>query len=683
MISDLLQLCEQSSLITRTLSPSFHSLVVLPKVEPSTDFPPIHPSTNAPVASPPVVSPLHHTNPFTHSLSTPPPISPCNPFFSLLQQNPFYDHMLTARPLKPSPPPLPYLSTSRPPISHLFPNETSKDSSIVCGSVYSHATRGRTDRAGKRPLPPTPTEMFDSRPSKPAPPAGGLEPESQWDDSFEAFAAGRLQPPGDLTEARRDTSASLLLPSWCDAPGEVGWEPSVSTGSLTNANTTHFDGFAQFLETIPEHNDSVALVDAAHTESNQANSRTNVHFLSSANTDPSSRLPKLSSSSPDPASSGMGSSVEDDFLSCLSSYSDKFSASSAEESEALNLDADVISFEKSCESIRKSRPSESDDHRSQEPHLFRVVQDAVIQHKNGDVLEASPVGTQPQAVVAPLDSPGAERSRLVPAGDLPPTHVMSSSPPDVSFHIITSSPAVKQNSSGLLVEEVTWAGQGAGRHSPIPFGDFPTSPGGGFSELLLPPRSDRSSSSSFLHSLYLSSDSQNYQTCESSSKCSSQPNQTLHLADSTLRGELSGVLMSADAAQEVFPVTSEPSHEETHQRNSLECSSDILQPGFRDERRESRRRRFPGKAPTLQRSHSDGSLTSDEHPCGASSAAFPALTSSAPLTPELTSSPVALSSLPPFANATARSPPSMPQAAAPNPMSLKSQQQQAANQQNR
>lgn len=654
MISDLLQLCEQSSLISRTVSPSFHSLVVLPKVEPSTDFPSIHPSTNAPVASPPVVSPLHRTNPFTHSLSTPPPISPCNPFFSLLQQNPFYDHMLSALPLKPSPPPLPYLSGSRPPISHLFPNETSKDSSIVCGSVYAHAASGRAE---KRPLPPTPTEMLDSRPSKPAPPAGGQDPESQWDESFEAFAAGRLQPPGVLTKARRDTSASLLPPSSCDAPGEVGWETS-----LTNANATHFDGFAQFLETIPEHNDSVALDDAAHAGSNQANSKTNLHFLSSANTDPSSRLPKLSSSSPDPASSGMGSSVEDDFLSCLSSYSDKFSASSAEESEALNMDADVIGFEKPRGSGRKSRPSESDDDGSQDPHLFRVEQDVVIKHRIGDVLEVPPVGTQPQPVVAPPDSPGAERSGLVPAGDPSPAHVMSSSPPDVSLRIITSSPAATQNSAGLPVEEASWAGRGAGRHSPIPFGDVPISPSGGSGEPLHPPRSDRSS---FLHSLYLSSSS-------------SQPNQTLQLADSTLRGELSDVL-SADAAQEVFPGACAPPHEETHQRNSLECS-DILPPGFRGERCESRRRRLPAKAPALQRSRSDGSLTSLEHPRGA---AFPALTSSAPLTPDHTSSPVALSSLPPFANATARSPPSMPQAAAPNPMSLESQQQQAANQQNR
>ncbi|XP_018521768.1 rab11 family-interacting protein 5 isoform X2 [Lates calcarifer] len=102
------------------------SLVVSPKLEPSTDpHPPPLPSSHHP-PGPPVdpaslVSPLHHTNPFCHSQTTPPPISPCNPFFSLLQHNPFYEDMLTSQPLKPVPPPLPYLSSSRPPIAQLFP----------------------------------------------------------------------------------------------------------------------------------------------------------------------------------------------------------------------------------------------------------------------------------------------------------------------------------------------------------------------------------------------------------------------------------------------------------------------------------------------------------------------------------------------------------------------------------
>lgn len=596
-------------------------------------------------------------------------------------------------------------------------------------------------RAEKRPLPPTPAEMFSRRPSNPFTPAGQLEPDLQWDDSFEAFAAGRLQPPEGVTtecQTQRDTGDSLLkgcsnggalLPLSCDAPREFGWETRSSASRLTNANLAHIDAFPLFLETIPEHNDSAALdppavplTNSAHTESNRANSNTNVHFLTNTNVDPGSHHPsagKLNSSSPDPASSGIGSSVEEDFLSCLSSYSDKFSASSAEESEAQNSEADTLGFEKSRESIRKSKPSESDDDRSHDPE-----RNAAVRRRSGEVLEeslapwCSPVVTQHQPVVAAADlQPESKENKKreefhVPVEGFPAAEVMSSSPPDVlqpTFHIITSSPDVKQNSADLPTEGATWAVQDA----PIPFQDFPISPGSSFDNLLLPALLSDQSNTSFLQSLYVSSNSQNYQTCESHSpsKCSSssEPNRTLHSANSTLCGEPGDVPTTADAAQELFPDAPKPSLEEIHQTHSLECSSDVLQPGFslKDgsdlaELPEtltdpclSHQRGFTdealhavsddtfSKCPlTLQRSHSEGSLklTSDEH-LGASSADLPPLTSSAPLTPDHTSSPVALCSLPPFANAAARSPPSTSQA--PKPVCLESQQQQAASQQNR
>lgn len=570
------------------------------------------------------------------------------------------------------------------------------------------------DRAEKRPLPPTPAEMFGRRPPNPF-----TEPDSQWDDSFEAFAAGRLQPPEDLTtecQTQRDASDSLwkrcshggaLLPLSCDTPHEFGLE---TRSRLANASVTHIDAFPLFLETIPEHRDRVALdnpgvplKNSARTESNHANSSTNVQFLTNTNMDPGSRHPsagKLNSSSPDPASSGIGSSVEEDFLSCLSSYSDKFSASSAEESEAQNLEADVIGFEKSCESIGKSKPSESND-----PSLFGAEQHAVIQHRSGEVLEdslapwCSPEVKQHQPVVPAADlQPQSKENKKreefhIPVEDFPPAEVMISSPPDVlqpTFHIITSSAEVKQNSADVPTE-----------------GDSP-GPGSSFDKLLLPALLSDQSDSSF--PLYVSSGSQNYQTCESHSHCSSssEPNLTLRSANSTLCGH---VLMTAHAAREAFPDTSKPPLEEVHQTHSLEGSSDIPQPGFSLKEEsglaelpvaltdpcQSHQRRLPDEAlhavsddtfskcpQALQRSHSEGSLklTSDEH-LGASSADFPPLTSSAPLLPDHTSSPVALCSLPPFANATARSPPSASRAAAPKPVSLESQQQQAASQQNR
>lgn len=655
--------------------------------------------------------------------------------------------MLTAQPLKPSPPPLPYLSSSRPPISHLFPQTndpttTPLDSGAARRSVCSDVRGDRVERAEKRPLPPTPAEMFSRRPSNPFTPAGRLEPDSQWDDSFEAFAAGRLQPPEAVTTecpTQRDTGDGLpkgcsdggaLLPLSCDTPREFGWETRSSTSRLTNASVAHSDAFPLLLETIPEHNDSAALdtpavplTNSAHAESNRANSNTNVHFLANANVEPGSHHPsagKLNSSSPDPASSGIGSSVEEDFLSCLSSYSDKFSASSAEESEAQNSEADAVGFEKFRESIRKSKPSESDEDRSHDPE-----RNAVVGRGSGEVLEdslapcCSPVVTQHQPAVAAADlQPESKEYKKrevfhLPVEGFPATEVMISSPPHVlqpRFHIITSSPDVKQNSADLPAEGSVWAV----RDAPIPFQDFPISPSSSFDNLPLPALLSDQSNSSFLQSLYVSSDSQNYQTCDSHwpSKCSgsSEPNQTLHSANSTLRGEPGDVPTTADAAQELFPDAPKPSLQEIHQTRSLECSSDILQPGFSlkdgsdlaelpealTDRCLSHQRGFTDEAPravsddtfskcpqTLQRSRSEGSLklTSDEH-LGASSADLPPLTSSAPLTPDHTSSPVALCSLPPFANAAARSPPSTSQA--PKPVCLESQQQrQAASQQNR
>lgn len=668
MLSDLL-LCEQPSLMTRTVSPSFHSLVVSPKVEPSPHFP---------VNSPPPVSPMHHTNPFSHSQSTPPPLSPCNPFFSLLQQNPFYDNTLTAQPLKAPLPPLPYLSSSRPPISHLFPqtndpNEPLKGSDVTCGGDYSD-TKSDGGRAGKRPLPPTPADVSSRRPPNPFTSAGGLEPDSQWDDSFEAFAAGRLQPG----EGAGGGGAS------CDPSRGLGWETRNSTSQVT-FNLAHFDGFAQFLETIPEHNDGVAfdnpavpLKDAAPAEHDHASSSAAVQVLSHTHVDPAPPHPtagKLNSSSPDPASSGIGSSVEEDFLSCLSSYSDKFSASSAEESEAPAF-IHTLAFGKPCEPVGKS--SESDDDRSDDPSLVGVQRDEVLDGSEAPRPPLRVAGGGPQPTRSDPQTNSKESNEReefhVPAGSSPPAHVLLP-----TLHIVTSSPDVERSSAGLLP----------------PSEVFPVSPGDGFDDLLAAPPSDLSGSS-FLQSLYLSSDSQSYQTC--GSRWSSQRSgHTLHSLDSTLCGELADVLAGADAARELFPDASAP-HEEVHQTSS----SAVLPPvtaadppaASTDPRRKLERRltdrplhaasddTFPKspQAQTLQRSHSEGSLslTSEEPP----SPDFPALTSSAPLTPDHARSPLALCSLPPFANAAARSPPSPPRAAAPNPVSLE-RQQQAANQQHR
>ncbi|XP_044022152.1 uncharacterized protein rab11fip5a isoform X3 [Siniperca chuatsi] len=847
------------------------SLVVSPKLEPSTvpyppPLPPSHHPSGPPVDPASLVSPLHHTNPFCHSQTTSPSISPCNPFFSLLQHNPFYEDMLTAQPLKPLLPPLPYLSSSRPPIAQLFPQASNPNLTLIHDNPVTEDSVIGTDaksevmaKVKKRPLPPAPTEgekPLSEKSSNSFMSAGELEPDSEWDESFEAFAAGRLQSPEDLTtdcKTQQNTpgdhplehcnnKGALLLTDADQNTGvndalhhrpctEFVFEAHKAISQVTKTNTYHFDTFAQFLETIPEQtsfqSDNLTLNTPANSpklaacnETNQANSATNTNELTDTNMHQApchTSSVKLNSSSPDPGSSGLGSSAEEDFLSCLSS-SDKFSASSSEEAEAQNFESNIRSFEKSYESavVKNVKPSESEDDitdRSNDLSLVDVAQHIVIQHRDDNekvdlnglegslalqppvlkhqepVISARESGTedavtqapnlselQPKSIVSlqsdnengmkgigkfngsledfskalndssvSISNTTDVRTYVTPVDELCSTHP--------SLYITTSSPEVRQSSSDLPIESTSLGMQDVSQRSPIPFrlfGDFlntshiVNSPSQDFDDTLLHTRVSYQSTSSFLQSLYVSADSQDYQTCEShpSSKCSSgsEPNKTLHSANSTLCGELSEIQVTSDTAsgQEDFTNACKPSNEEYNQMDQFEESfsgaedkTATLQPSFMigDEfglsvtssdtcvNCNSRKLTEGGvesqhivlgdmfsKCPqaqsaTLHRSQSEGTLTpvfdelllssfgSDpgaiqESSSGQPGPDLPSLTSFAPsLTPDSSSSLVALCLLPPLANATARSPPSTARAVAPKPM-LQETQQQAANQQN-
>ncbi|XP_035529718.1 uncharacterized protein LOC118337017 [Morone saxatilis] len=834
------------------------SLVVSPKLEPSTDpHPPPLPPSNHP-SGPPVdpaslVSPLHHTNPFCHSQSTPPPMSPCNPFFSLLQHNPFYEDML-----KPSLPPLPYLSSSRPPIAHLFPqasnlnpslthNNPTTEDSVACTDTKSKAMA----KVEKRPLPPTPMEgetTLSKRPSNPFMSAGELKLDLEWDESFEEFAAGRLQSPEDLTtdcKTQQNTPSHHSL-EHCNNKGallpitdadknvndalhhqpctEFGFEAHKATSQVTNANTYYVDTFAQFLETIPEHasfeSDDITLNTPTNSpeltaciETNQANSTTNTNELTDTNAAPShTSAVKLNSSSPDPGSSGLGSSAEEDFLSCLSSYSDKLSASSSEEAEAQNFESNILSFEKSSASpvVKKSSESEDDiTDRSNDLSLVDVDQHTILQQDGdetvdligleGSLAPQSPVFTPQEPVITAEETQISKLSELQTKSNISlqsdnengekdtgefngsledfskvlndssvsvsnTTDVMTSMTPDdelcpthPSVHIITSSPDVRQSSSDSPIEGASLGGPGASQRSPIPFrlfGDFlntshiASTPSQDFDDTLLCTQVSDQSTSSFLQSLYVSADSQDYQTCNShqfsKSSSGSEPNETLHSANSTLCCELSAIQTTADAALGQGDPTNacKPSNEEVNQSDPFEgsfcgaedktptiepsftiednCGLEVLPAASTGSHTSCNPRKlseggvdsqhvvlgdvFPkcpqAQSATLHRSQSEGTLTpafdelllpsfgSDPGAIQESSLAqpgpdLPSMTSFAPsLTPDSSSSPVALCSLPPLANATARSPPSTARAAAPKPVPQEPQQQQAANQQN-
>ncbi|XP_035465530.2 rab11 family-interacting protein 1 isoform X2 [Scophthalmus maximus] len=636
------------------------SSVVSPKLEsrsrphPSPPLPSSNHPPGAPVDLAPLVSPLHHTNPFCHSQTTSPPISPCNPFFSVLQHNPFFEDTPNTRtPAKPSLPPLPYLSSARPPISQLFPQTSNLNNTLTLSdptaeedSIFGTGAKG--DPMAKIPAAPTEGEKS----ANPFMSAGELEPDSEWDESFEAFAAGRLQSPEDPTtdcETQQNTPSDRPLEN-CDDKGasvpitdpdqntnmddallHQPWREVISEAHEATSQVTNTDAFAQFLETIPEQmsleSDNITLNTSADsatldacTETNQANSTTKANDSSSTNMlhGPShASSVQLNSSSPDPGSSGIGSSAEEDFLSCLSSYSDKFSASSCEEAEARFFESNIQGFEQSFEpAVAKSpKPSDSEEDftdRSNDRTVFDVPQQGSDERVGSKDSRApqSPVLTPEELVITAreTETEGADAQTLnIPnVPDLLPkpselqlkSGVCSQSddesggkgideinsslvdfskefvdgsvnngadvrilatPDDVfsstlpSLYIRTSSPDVMQSSWDSSFGNTNVRGQGASQCSPVPFGAFcEASPGQDFDNTLLHTRVSDLSSSSFLQSLYVSSDSQDYQTCAShqSSDASSvsEPDKTQRSANSTLCGEPSDIQTTADAA---------------------------------------------------------------------------------------------------------------------------------------
>ncbi|XP_034530596.1 dentin sialophosphoprotein isoform X2 [Notolabrus celidotus] len=628
--------------------------------------------------------------------------------------------------------------SSRPPISQLFPHSAPTAEVSIAGSDPE-----RRAKVEKRPLPPVPTEgekPFSKKSANPFTTAG--EQDSEWDESFEAFAAGRLQSPEDLTtdcktqqntpsdhplEHCNNKGASLPV-STADQNTNVNEalhhqpctdfifqaqksisqvanpNPNPNPNTNTNTNTHHFDTFAQFLETIPEHtsfeNENLTLNLAACTDTNQANSASNTPDTADTNMHQTLSSVKLNSSSPDPGSSGLGSLAEEDFLSCLSSYSDKFSASSSEETEAQNFEGSILSFDKSPETaaVERLRPSESEDDfpdSSGDLSFVGFAQNTVIQDKDGDMfgfeesLESQPVippretgmkrddtgvprlaERQPNSIVS-LQSSGDEMAEtrlenqaaavprlpvLLPTSNvslqsedydvmvdmkdsLSPElmhqqpevaaretgpgglselsepaitpnislqsddkHVeegefdaMTPKTPDrptpPSLHIITSSP--DPSSSDPPIDNASLEGRDTHQQSLVPFellGDFldttnlTSSPSRGVDDTLLhTSHTSDKSNSSFFQSLYVSTDSQAYQTCvsEQSSKCysGSDANETLNSANLTIVGELSaGASFQQDDSTNAFKLTSEESSQKNQLGEPFQSKTATLEP---------------------------------------------------------------------------------------------------------
>lgn len=547
----------------------------------------LEPSTEPYLPRASLVSPLHHTNPFYQSQTSTPTLSPCNPFFSVLQQTPSFEDMLTT-PLNPPPPPLPFLSSSRPDIGQFFPEASSANPSLTHDSPATDGKGGTITRAGKRHLPPALTEgemPLSRRGTNPFLPA--REPE--WDESFEAFAAGRLQsledtttgcaiqqnsPGGRPLERRNNTRA---LPPVTDADHGTNVRDAThpqAHKAVSQVGSTN----KHMLETIPEHlsfeSDHITLNASSPTldacaETSPTNGRgTNTNDLPSTNAHQApccTSSTKPDSSSPDLGSSGLGSSAEEDFLSCLSSHSDKFSASSCEEAESsfLGFDksepAEEIIVEPSepggdvTDRINDVPPSRSPLWPDQQL-ILTAGQNETKAENTLFVCEEVDPDLLPKLSKLQLNSDSSslsyDESRHQHADEFGGLVIDFSSSPVNTKHVMnptipgdqlcstipplfitTSSPVARRSLLGSPLESTTLAAQDARQHSPVPFGEFLTAnPIQDLHSTLHYAVSDQGSGS-FLQSLYVSADSQIYQIGESHAYFSvSEPNETQHSA---------------------------------------------------------------------------------------------------------------------------------------------------------
>nr|XP_004554859.1 rab11 family-interacting protein 1 isoform X4 [Maylandia zebra] len=690
-------------------------------------------------------------------------------------------------------------------------------------NFFSHAGKGQSQPKDECERAHAATDekqrgWFGSKDSQSKP---SVEPDSEWDESFEAFAAGRLQSPEDLStgcKTQQKPPSDHLL-EHCNNKADRNTNVTDAlhyhqlASQVTNTNMHYHNTFPQFLETIPEHrsfeHNDVTLNTSTNSlklntcsETNQDTSATSEIPDTNMSRAPC-RTPsvQLSSSSPDPSSSGLGSSAEEDFLSCVSSYSDKVSASSFEDTES-NIFGST--------DVKNKRGSESEDdttYRSNDLSLVDVVQQTVIEPKDSGKVDLSgsagslapqptvlghphpsiteeirtdgadaetrnnsnivypdllPELSKPQLksiIFSQSDNVGQERNindlkvsiedfskdlndgskdnNIKVRNPATPDQERSSTLP--SLHITTSSPDVKQASLVEPFERAHLAGQDVSPNSHVPFsslGDLlnisqiANSPSQDFDDTQLHRRISDQSSSSFLQSLNVSIDSQDYQTCvsHSSSKSSSvsEPNETMQLKDVKTTADAALGLMDSTNASKLSNGEIGETDKSEATPQAAQDKTTTLEPTFPIGDLQS----FPAAQPdsfmscnlksagevsdatssicaptqnvTLHRSQSEGTLATpfDElllpsfgsDPGGVQGSTssqpgpdLPSLISFAPsLAPESICSPVALPAFSPFANASARLPPSSTQATAPMPLQQEAeqQQQQAASQQN-
>ncbi|XP_061890003.1 uncharacterized protein rab11fip5a [Entelurus aequoreus] len=458
--------------------------------------------------------PLHHSNPFCRSQLT---MSPANPFLSFLQHNPFYEDMVTP-PLTSSLPPMPFLSSSRPPIAQLFPQSNNLTPTQCCGSPSTEDFVPRFTNAAL-----STGEAFSKKAANPF--TGDQEPDPGWDESFEAFASDRLQVPQDCTTA--DQICQGLVSS---RPQEHGTDQGTNTNGNDTLNPKPSGLTIHCLDTIPEdasfdyHNEMFSTFtisqSSRHPELHQANSSTNTNILTDANTHPAACH---TSSLPDPAgSSGIGSSVDDDFLACLSSYSvsDVFSAGSSDETEPQKSERSVLSSEILSESAISCQDCSAYDYlptdaaqKTMIPNEHETVEAdwsdpegsgvLTLGLKGADIQTPTKKDLQPKPNISPPSNhQNEEKCQGESSGSM---QAFSGKPFSTlpSLYITTFSPDTRKS---LPLEDM---GGQEGHQQPLGpfrlFGEPFTANSKTFDQ----------NASSFLQSLYVTPDSQSYQSCRS------------------------------------------------------------------------------------------------------------------------------------------------------------------------
>uniref|UniRef100_A0A3B3W139 RAB11 family interacting protein 5 n=1 Tax=Poecilia latipinna TaxID=48699 RepID=A0A3B3W139_9TELE len=500
--------------------------------------------------------------------------------------------------------------SSRPPITDLFPQSSNPD--LMQDDPTVEDSADAKDQPVERPLPPVPLankEPLIKKSSNPFLSAEERNLDSEWNESFEAFAAGRLKSPEELAMESRTQQNTVD-----DHPLEH--DRSKVPIQMRNNNALHFDHFPQFLETIPEHRsfdsddstlntptnspeptdfivterDSNTTNDFTHTNINTAPFHTSSAQLNNNN----------SSSSPDPSSSGIGSSTEEDGLSCFSSQSEKFSVSSSEEAESTVLRFKNSSDSTAVKTVKTSESGNAIADKSIDQFLIDDSHKTVDQPKDSHVemvgwnffedsfqpfslttsekeAESEPGGSQtpktpdlnpdllptlqPTSVVSQQSSndcliaPSEDfnaRSKNSATEELMPASSddeFSSTLPSVP--VIISSPEVKQDLLDVTNENTGSEEQKVRPYSHVEFGIFDeylsvshlaSSPGQDFDSAWLNIQTPEQSSSTSRQSHYFSADSQDYLTCDSHSFSNgSELNETLFSANSTLRGEMSDI----------------------------------------------------------------------------------------------------------------------------------------------